>query len=101
MADSPVFAFATQELERLTNMTKAEARGTMRLALRDAGFSAGAVRPQELRVVLEKIMPRELASRRIDDGEAVCQEIARGLDGVSEGAGADAPDAVFERLGTR
>jgi hypothetical protein len=101
MADSPVFAFATRELERLTNMTKAEARGTIRLALRDAGFSADAVRAPELRVVLEKLMPRELASRRVDDGEAVCREIARGLDGVRDDGAADSPDTVFERLGGR
>jgi hypothetical protein len=101
MADSPIFAFATRELERLTNMTKVEARGTMRLALRDAGFSADAVRANELRVVLEKLMPRELASRNISDGEAVCQAIARGLDGVRNDAAADSPDAVFERLGSR
>jgi hypothetical protein len=101
MADSPVFAFATQELERLTNMTKAEARGTIRLALRDAGFSADAVRASELRAVLEKLMPGELASRRIADGERVCQEIARGLDGVREQPAADTADTVFTRLGGR
>lgn len=101
MADSLVFAFAAQELERLTKMTTAEARGTMRLALRDAGFSAGAVRSHELRVVLEKLMPRELASRRIADGEAVCREIVRRLDEVREAATGDTPDAVFGRLGGR
>ena len=101
MADSPLFAFATAELERLTSLTKAEARGTIRLALRDAGFTADAVRAEELRVVLEKLMPRELASRRISDGEAVCQQIARGLDGIGGGASGDSPDAVFKRLGER
>jgi hypothetical protein len=101
MADSPAFALASQELERLTKMTSAEARGTMRLALRDAGLSAGGVRSHELRVVLEKLMPRELASRRIADGEAVCREIARRLTEVSDADAGDTPDAVFGRLGGR
>jgi hypothetical protein len=101
MADSPAFALASQELERLTKMTSTEARGTMRLALRDAGFSAGAVRAHELRVVLEKLMPRELASRRIADGDAICREIAERLAQVHEDESGDTPDAVFGRLGGR
>jgi hypothetical protein len=101
MADSPVFAFAAQELERLTKMTIAEARGTLRLALRDAGFSASAVRAPELRVVLEKLMPNELASRRIADGDAVCREIAQHVEEWRGAAAVDSADAVFARLGGR
>jgi len=101
MADSPVFAFAAQQLEQLTKMTTAEARGTLRLALRDAGFSASAVRAHELRVVLEKLMPHELASRRIADGDAVCREIAQHLDEARDTAAVDSADAVFARLGGR
>jgi hypothetical protein len=101
MADSPAFALASQELERLTKMTSAEARGTMRLALRDAGFSASAVRSHELRVVLEKVMPHELAVRRIADGDAVCREIARSLAQVNDAGAGDSADAVFGRLGGR
>src|SRR5215468_3351896 len=64
MADSPAFVFVCEELERLTKLTRDEARGTVWLALRDAGFTASAVGPREMKVVLERLMPRELASRR-------------------------------------
>ena len=100
MPDSQAFTFVTQELERLSNMTRDEARGTVRLALRDAGFSASTVRVSELRVVLEKVLPRELASRRITGGEAVCAQIGLRLHTVQDTPAAETPEAVFGRLGT-
>ena len=63
MADSRSFEFVCGELERLTKMTRLEARGTVRLALKEAGLSADAVLPLEMQVVLQKLMPKELAAR--------------------------------------
>lgn len=76
MADSQAFEFVCSELERLSQMTRLEARGTVRLALKDAGFSAGEVRPQEMLVVLMKLMPKELVSRGVAAGEEICRKIS-------------------------
>jgi len=46
-------------------------------------------------------MPRELASRRIADGEGVCREIARRLAQERDDDGGNTADAVFGRLGGR
>jgi hypothetical protein len=99
MADSAAFAFVTQELERLTRMTRDEARGTVRIALRGSGLAASAVRVHELQVVLEKVLPRELASRRIEGSEDLCAEIRSRLGTVRDEAPAETPEAVFQRLG--
>jgi hypothetical protein len=101
MADSAAFAFACGELERLTKLTREEARGTVRLALRDAGFSASAVGAREMKVVFERLMPRELASRRVVDGEQLCAEIGKRVGELREEARAATPDVVFSRLGGR
>ena len=101
MADSPAFTFACSELERLTRLTRDEARGTVRLALRDAGFSASAVGGSEMKVVFERLMPKELASRRIDGGEQLCAEIGRRVGELREDARRESPEAVFGRLGGR
>jgi hypothetical protein len=101
MADSPAFAFACGELERLTQWTREQARGTVRLALREAGLSASAVRAREMKVVFERLMPKELASRRVENGEQMCADIGQRVAAVQDDAGADAPDSVFARLGAR
>ena len=101
MADSPAFAFACGELERLTTFTREEARGTVRLALREAGFSASAVGAREMQVVFQRLMPKELASRRVPDGEKLCAEIGLRVGALQDHARAETPEAVFGRLGQR
>ena len=98
MADSPAFAFACDELERLTKLTREEARGTVRLALRDAGFTATAVGAREMKVVFERLMPKELASRRIEGGDQLCAEIGERVGELREDARPDTPERVFARL---
>jgi hypothetical protein len=101
MADSPAFSFACGELERLTQWTREQARGTVRLALREAGLSASAVRAREMQVVFERLMPKELASRRVENGEQLCADIGQRVGAVQDDARVDTPDAVFARLGAR
>jgi len=98
VADSAAFDRACTELERLSNLDRLEARGTVRLALKQSGLEARTVTPDQMKVVLDKVLPGELASRGIDDA-SICQTIAGGLAGLDAGPIGDSPDAVFERLG--
>jgi len=98
LADSAAFEFVCSELERLSQMTRLEARGTVRLALKDAGFAVGEVRPQEMLVVLMKLMPKELVSRGIASGEEICREISAGIVRLKDERSTSTPEAVFSRL---
>jgi hypothetical protein len=100
MADAPVFEFVCGELERRTSLGRLEARGTVRLALKEAGLSANAVSVREMQVVLDRLLPAALASRGVENGEALCGEIRAGAARVDEGArAAETPEAIFGRLG--
>jgi hypothetical protein len=98
MADSAAFEFTCSELERLSQLSRLEARGTVRLALKEAGFAAGEVRPKEMLVVLAKLMPTELVSRGIAAAEDVCKQISAGLARLKDEPTAATPEAVFSRL---
>lgn len=98
MADSRSFEFVCGELERLTNMTRLEARGTVRLALKEAGLSADAVLPLEMQVVLQKLMPKELSARAIEGADDVCKRISAGVASLKDTAASQSPEAVFSRL---
>jgi hypothetical protein len=103
MADS-IFDFVSEKLEECTALEKLEARGTVRIALSEAGLDAGSVTRHQMAVMLERTMPVELAARGVARAEELCRTLARGLDDFSptgDGPGQDTPEDVFRRLGGR
>ena len=99
MADSAAFDFACSELERITSLDRLEARGTVRNALKQAGLEARSVMPDQMQVVVEKVLPGELTTRGVEGPEAVCSALRSGLAGVDGGSAGETPDGVFARLG--
>jgi len=100
MAESAAFAWLCSELELRSSLDRLEARGTVRIALKQAGLDHKSVTPEQMRVVVEKLLPGELKARSIDD-DALCGALASGLRSVDAGPdrGPEAPDEVFRRLG--
>lgn len=99
MAESAVFDFVCAKLEEGSPLDRLAVRGTVRIALKQAGLEARAVTPDQMAVVVEKILPGELQSRGVEGGDGLCASIKTGLAGVNAGVQADTPDAVFQRLG--
>lgn len=99
MPDSAAFEYACGQLEERTSLDRLAARGTVRIALKQAGLEARSITPDQMAVVVQKILPTELSSRGIVGAEEVCQSILAGLSGVARGPVSETPDAVFKRLG--
>lgn len=99
MADAAAFDLVAERLERSTSLDRLEARGTLRLALKSAGFDSRSIRIDELRAVVECVVPQELVARGIDEPHAVVDDLKRALDRVHDTAGGDSPESIFERLG--
>lgn len=100
MADSAVFDWTAEALERETSFDRLEARGTLRIALKAAGLEPRSVTRDQMSVVLREVLPQELASRGVPDEVALCTRMDSAL--ASAGVDTDAPespDAVFARLG--
>ena len=73
---STTFDWLCEELERETDLARLEARGTVRLTLKSAGLEASRVTPDQMKVVLEKVLPGELEVRGISDAKDLCVRIA-------------------------
>jgi len=99
VADSVAFDFTCEALERESSLDRLEARGTVRLSLKQAGLEARSVTPDQMRAVVEKLLPAELASRGVEGADALCASLISGLAGLTMAGGADSPDEVFRRLG--
>lgn len=94
-----IFDRVCEALEEATELSRLEARGTVRLALKEAGLDARSASSDQLRVVLEKLLPGELSSRGIADAAAVCERLLASFPADGPAPGADeAPEAVFARL---
>jgi hypothetical protein len=98
MAESKAFDFVCSELERRTSMTRLEARGTVRIALKDAGLAPDSVKGAEMQVVLQRVMPKELTARGVAGAEEICRTIGAAMAGVRDEGGAETPEAIFGRL---
>jgi len=96
-----VFEFVASELEQRSGLDNLEARGTLRLALKSSGLTVREVTPEQMAVVLEQVMPRELKMRGIENPESVCEELSQAVKGMNSEAGKSAgtsPEDVFRRL---
>ena len=99
MADM-IFDQVATALESRTILERLEARGTLRLALKQAGLSADSVTVDQLRVVIEEVLLGELEARGIDASAEVCAQLsaeARNLEATA-GPAVDSPESVFARL---
>ncbi len=100
MADGAVFDATADALESLSTLDRLEARGTVRLALKEAGLDSAAVTVEQMVVVLERLLPGELEKRGIAAGADVCREIVRVLQRQTfEEAGGDRVGSAAATLG--
>jgi hypothetical protein len=97
-----LFDIAADKLEGSTDMDRLAARGTLRIAVKEAGLDPRQLTIPQLRVVFEKLMPKELDARGVSDAAATCEstmdQIVGSAGAIDAGASAS-PDDVFKRLG--
>lgn len=97
---SPAFDALSEALEQKTPLSRIEARGTLRLALKEAGVEPDRPTVAQLEAVLRKILPRELLVRGVDDALEVCEFLASSASQyVGQQDEGDTPEDVFRRLG--
>lgn len=97
-----LFEFIAAQLEERTDLDKLEARGTLRIALKEAGLDARSVTCEQMAVMLKKTMPRELVTRGVEDIEPLCEGLitaAKGFAASAPGNTPESPEDVFRRLG--
>ncbi|HXH28721.1 MAG TPA: hypothetical protein VNL37_06725 [Candidatus Polarisedimenticolia bacterium] len=102
MADT-LFEFIAGRIQEQTELDQLEARGTLRIALKEAGLDPRNVTSEQMAVMLEKTMPRELLARGVDNAEPLCRALVTSLksfQGQAAGRG-ESPEDVFRRLGGR
>jgi hypothetical protein len=99
MSESRAFAHTCETLESRTPLNRLEARGTVRLALKEAGLEPSVVTARQMSVVAERILPGELKARGIGDADSLCRDLVRSLGTLPSAETAETPESIFGRLG--
>ena len=97
-----LFDTAADLLEQRTSLDRLEARGTLRLALKEVGLDIATLNVEQLGVVFEKILPGELERRGVDEASTACDAVMKEValsPAAAAGAQSDDAASVFERLG--
>jgi hypothetical protein len=96
-----LFEFVAAELQKHSDLENLEARGTIRLALKSSGLTAQEVTPEQMVIIIDQVMPRDLRVRGVESPEGVCGALSQAVKGFEaendESAGAS-PEDVFRRL---
>ena len=100
-----LFDIAAERLEESTDMDRLTTRGTLRIALKEAGLDAHNITIPQLRAVFERLMPKALEARGVSASAATCKavinDVARAAstaDLVADLAASNSPDEIFKRL---
>jgi hypothetical protein len=100
MATGAAFEWLCDALESQTDLDRLAARGTVRIALKEAGLEPNSATADQIGVVLDRVLPGELADRGIDAADRVCAGIAKRISEIPAPAEThDSPESVFQRLG--
>jgi hypothetical protein len=103
MGEPSLFDAVADDLHTRTGLDSIAARGTLRLALKNAGLDPKVVTPLQMHVVLERVLPHELETRGVREADSVCGAMAAAVrqleaSGASSGA---APEDIFRRMRER
>ena len=97
-----LFDLAAERLEHHTALDRLQARGTLRLALKQAGLEPKGINTEQLRVLFERVLPDELENRGVGEAASVCRTVMDDVassPAIGEQPGATSPDEIFQRLG--
>lgn len=98
MSESSAFTWLCEQLEKQTDFSRLEARGTVRIALKESGLIPADLTPTQAASVAERVLPAELSSRGIADADVLCQRIALGVGALRDERSGASPDEVFREL---
>ena len=74
------------------------ARGAIQLALMDAGLEASNVTSAQMKVVVDRLLPKQLQTQKVADVQGVCDKIQRALLLLGDDAREDSAEGVFQRM---
>lgn len=98
---SPAFEWVCKELAAKGVMSQLEARGTVRLAVKEAGLNPSTITKVPMLIVLSRLLRKQLEIRSVRDAAKIAEGLSAGLERalLNEARGPETPEDIFARLG--
>lgn len=93
------FDWLCDQLAARTGFSRLESRGTVRIALKQAGLEATTLTARQLDVLLRRVLAAELTPRGVADAQIICDDIASKAKAMNFALPSDSPEGAFGRLG--
>jgi hypothetical protein len=102
MSDSPVFEFVCEQVQNEAQLSRLEARGTVRLLLKEVGLDPQVVGKGAAILAVDRFLEQALRVRRVADAGPATARILKALrdSGLEDPDGED-PAAIFGRITLR
>ena len=94
-----LFTIVADRLCELSELNRLEARGTIRIAFKNAGVDAKCFGLDDLEAILAKILPGELENLGCADSRSICDEILKSVRIALPETATDSRDEIMRRLG--
>ena len=101
MKESPIFTATCEAIEEMSDLSRLEARGTVRLAMKAAGLEVHDVTSREMLALLNTLMPRELEARAVADVEKVIEHARGAVKAVGAQSEPGSAEQLFETIAGR
>jgi|1185.fasta_scaffold546437_1 hypothetical protein len=102
MSDSLIFELVCESVESEGKLSRLEARGTVRLMLKEVGLDAQQVGKGAAMLAVDRFLEQALRVRRVPEPEKVKARVLQALrDSTLEGPDGDDPAAIFGRITVR
>jgi len=101
VSEAAAFDWLCTELESRSSLDRLEARGTVRLALKQSGLDVHSVNAEQMLIVIERVLPEELRVRGVEGVDQLCRQLMQSLAGedLAVSSTEQSPDEIFRRLG--
>lgn len=94
-----VFDWLAEGMEKATNLDRLQARGALRLALKEAGLDPDQLTRSYAAGVIDRVLPERLVAMGVEDVASVCEALSRGLATLDAGADeSHGAESLFARL---
>lgn len=94
-----VFDWLAECMEKTTNLDRLQARGALRLALKDAGLDPVQLTRSYAAGVIDQVLPDRLRAMGVEDVASVCDALSRELTTLHAGADeSHGAESLFARL---
>src|SRR5262245_59932063 len=102
MSDSPIFELMCEHVESEAKLSRLEARGTVRLMLKEVGLDAQEVSKGAAMLAVDRFLEQALRVRRVADPEQVKLRVLQAVRASTlEGPEGADPASIFSRITLR